>query len=179
MALIKRSELIRKYGTRMDLVSKSRQAKLAKSVVEAAAMPSVFLSHSRHDQDIVKATIAFFADQGVEVYVDFLDDGMPPATSPETARRIRGMIDRNRKFVMLVSARSLGSAWVPWELGCADGLKGDGHVAVFGVSEESATFSGNEYVGLYSRIVEAGGGGWGVFPPGKTQGTTLADWLKA
>ena len=123
------------------------------------------------------SAVAFFANQGVEVYVDWLDKGMPAETSPETAKRLRDMIQLNGKFVLLATPRSLGSRWVPWELGCADGLKGIENMAVMTVEDQAGTFPGNEYIGLYATICQLTGG-WGVVKPGATSGVRLSHWLK-
>jgi TIR domain-containing protein len=174
MAFIDRSQL-EDFGRNAQRIDEARR-RLVKVAREAEA--SVFLSHSHKDRDLALAAINFLANQGVIVYVDWLDAGMPDTTSPETAARVRQAISLNRKFVLLLTARSMASRWVPWELGIADGLKGQPHMATLPVREPGASLEGNEYIGLYSTIHSLEGGGWGIVPPGTNQGTPLRDWFR-
>lgn len=173
MAFISRRELT-------DYVLTSAKATEARRHIllqRAADRPSVFLSHSHHDQKIVGAAINFLASQGVDVYVDWLDDGMPAKTNADTATRIKRAIKANGKFVLLATEASLASRWVPWELGCADGVKSIENMAILGVSEDGRDFPGNEYLALYPTI-EKSMSGWGVYPPQSSSGVGLAFWLR-
>ena len=180
MSYMTRGQL-KQYGAQEDLVRRVLTKKLEKvaSVVTKAAFtsPTLFLSHSHQDQDLVSDALTFFADQNAEVYVDRLDDGMPATTSVETAQRLRHMIDASKKFVLLATPRSLQSRWVPWELGCADGLKGIKNVAVLAVEDHEGTFPNNEYVALYPTIHKRRDGKWGVLMPGEDGTTLLSAWL--
>jgi hypothetical protein len=53
------------------------------------------------------------------------------------------------------------------------------HVAIFPVTDPSRSWNGSEYVGIYSTIEKADGGGLAVFKPGKNKGVTLKTWLKS
>lgn len=159
---------------------KGRLAEAARSSTRTTSGPSVFLSHSHADRDIVEPAANFLASLGVIVYVDWMDPEMPAVTNPDTARRIREMIKLNRRFLVLATQRSLESRWVPWELGYADGEKKFSDIAILPVSESVYQTAPNEYIQVYQRIVEADQGGWYVFQPGKDRSSTTArDWLLA
>lgn len=175
MSFISRAELS-EYATSYE---RRVHASVRKSDTRSAATTDVFLSHSHLDADLVEATVNFFASQGVTVYVDWMDNGMPSATSPETAERIKAYILRNKKFVMLASANSLSSRWVPWELGFADSAKGLASMAVMPVRDYRGYFPGNEYVDLYPTIHSLESGEWGVVPAGSNRGTPLRQWLSS
>ena len=126
----------------------------------------------------MEGAINLLASQGVIVYVDWLDDGMPEITSPQTAARIKQAIGLNNRFVLLATDQSLASRWVPWELGCADGIKGVQRMAILPVRRPPNTFQGNEYLGIYPRMEVADGGVIGVFAPGQNNGMPLQQWLR-
>lgn len=134
--------------------------------------PWVFLSHSHKDKSLVEFTKQFLASQGVNVYVDWMDGGMPDVIGPQTAIKIREKIAANKKFILLATANALSSKWVPWELGCADGIKTSKNIAVLAVRPDGGAWSGNEYVGLYP-IIESEG----VREPGATGLISLRTWL--
>jgi len=117
------------------------------------ATKKIFLSHSHKDADLVKAAIAFFLSQGIEIYVDWLDPDMPSITSAATASKIKDKIKENHKFVVLLSSNAKDSKWVPWELGYADGVKSMSDIAILPILRSSHdTFKGVEYMDLYPKI---------------------------
>ena len=174
------------YFTRNRLLEYARgtqKARLAESVrasARSASTPSVFLSHSHADKDIVEPAANFLATLGVIVYIDWMDPEMPSVTNSNTAKRIREMIQLNRRFLVLATERSLESRWVPWELGYADGEKKFTDIAILPVSESLYRTAPNEYIQVYQRIEEADQGGWYVFQPGQDRShTAVRDWLRA
>lgn len=170
MAFITRSEL-EKYSHKYDI---RKSIKLA----EATYHTRIFLSHSHKDRSLVNAIRGWLAENGVQAYVDWLDEDMPKEICPQTAHRIREKISESDKFLLLATEHSLNSKWVPWELGCADGIKSAENIAVLTVRENGRDFPGNEYLNLYPRIGE-GEKGVGVFPAGQTSGKTLEAWMNA
>jgi len=60
---------------------------------------TIFLSHKHDEREALDSAISFLKNFGVEVYVDWLDDGMPKQTSGKTAKRIKEKIKENSKFV--------------------------------------------------------------------------------
>lgn len=149
-----------------------------KRASRAQADTDVFLSHSHQDADIVEAAARLLAEQGVGVYIDWMDPGMPSETSPATAARIKQKIGANRKFALLVTENSRSSKWVPWELGCADGVRGLDHMAILAVEDRVGALNGSEYLGLYAQIAREVDGVWIVIRPGESKGPTLASWLR-
>src|SRR5689334_9571898 len=92
---------------------------------------TVFLSHSHKDKDLIQPAVAFLRSQGVKIYVDWMDEGMPDTVSGETAKQLKERIKQQKKFLVLVTENSKDSRWVPWELGIADSAKGMDHIAAF------------------------------------------------
>lgn len=174
MRYLNRSELER-YGYSATLVERARFAKQASAV---AADATVFLSHSHLDRNLIEPTINLFAGVGVNVYVDWKDLTLPAEVSAETARRLREKLREVGRFVLLATENALRSRWVPWELGCADGVKRADDVAVLPVQEDRRTWPGNEYVGLYPSIRPDNAGVLRVYRQGDAIGIGLAEWLR-
>jgi hypothetical protein len=139
------------------------------------ANASVFLSHSHNDADLVLATINLLASAGVTVYVDWQDGEMPASPSPDTARKIKGAIERNAKFLLLLTGNSCRSTWVPWELGFCDGRKEARNIALLPVLGTGAGVEGNEYLGLY-HVLQEGLSDWVLRSPEAGE-LTLRAWL--
>jgi hypothetical protein len=49
----------------------------------------VFLSHKHDELEILDGAISFLKKEGIDVYVDWLDEGMPKYASGITAKRIK------------------------------------------------------------------------------------------
>lgn len=174
MAYLTSTELQR-YATAPERMAKAANSRTSD---RTRATTKVFLSHSHKDRDLVVGTINLLAGQGVLVYVDWMDDGMPEVTCPETAARIKVAIGANDRFVLLATDQSLASRWVPWELGCADGVKTSRRMAILPITRPPHAFVGNEYLGIYPRMIVADDGRIAVFPAGQTAGVTLDSWLR-
>lgn len=151
---------------------------------------TVFLSHSHEDKDTVEAAIRLLSSQGVTVYVDWLDPGMPSITSTETAARLKKRIREQERFVLLASVKALESRWVPWELGIADGVREMSEIAVLPFKDSYTDWTRSEYLGLYPWIEPSSPQAattYGAaaplnafvvrFPDGRTS-KSLGDWLK-
>lgn len=159
-----RSQLLQfgKYSTKRDI--------LLEQSWRSPSIASVFLSHSHKDQDLVLRVRDFLQSQGVQVYVDWLDNGLPETPNAQTAAILRNKIRENRHFLLLVTENSLNSRWVPWELGTADGQKGPAHIAILPVTS-AGFFQGNEYLDLYPRVETSDFLRWNVGPQ------SLREWL--
>lgn len=169
-----RAELLQ-YGRGTQ---KGYLAEAYRTASRAAATATVFLSHSHDDRELVEPAANFLASLGVKVYVDWQDPLMPAITSADTARRIREMIRLNKRFLLLATENSLGSRWVPWELGYADGEKTFLDIAVLPISESTYREAPNEYIQVYLRVARASTGAWYVFEPGKNESSlSVKDWL--
>jgi hypothetical protein len=114
---------------------------------------SVFLSHKHDEKQIIQDTILLLNKLGVEVYVDWLDEGMPKTTSGVTAKKIKEKIKQCDKFILLATEAAIASKWCNWELGLGDAQKYDKNIAIMPITEkEQAAFSGSEYLQIYPII---------------------------
>ena len=113
---------------------------------------TIFLSHKHDELEILDGAISFLKKSGVDVYVDWLDEGMPKTTSGQTAVRIKQKIRENHKFILLATEGAINSKWCNWELGLGDAAKYIEHIAVLPVKRDYADFSGNEYLEIYPYI---------------------------
>jgi hypothetical protein len=146
---------------------------------------TVFLSYSSKDKDHLPAVISILENHGGRVYVDSDDDRLPNTPNKETAEILRGSVRSCRRFVLFVTTNSKDSRWIPWELGLADGEKGQQLVALFPTAEKSyeQKWSETEYLGLYQRIVWGKiedimqDNGWIVLNHEKNTAVTLTRWL--
>ena len=113
---------------------------------------TIFLSHKHDEREYLEGAISFLKNYGVDVYVDWLDEGMPKSTSGETANRIKKKIRENDKFVFLATEGAINSRWCNWELGLGDAEKYIEHVALLPIKGDYSDFSGNEYLQIYPYI---------------------------
>ena len=117
---------------------------------------------------------------GVEIYVDWLDDGMPRTTSGITATRIKQKIKENRKFIFLATEGAISSKWCNWELGHGDAQKYMEHIAVLPIKNNYSDYSGAEYLQIYPYVYESDSTPNAYFlkyPNGDLK--NLASWLKS
>lgn len=119
---------------------------------------SIFLSHKHDELELLDGTIAFLKSQGIDVYVDWLDGGMPKQTSAATAVRIKEKIKGNDKFILLASEGAISSKWCNWELGLGDAEKYINGIAILPVAKDGIRFSGAEYLKIYPYIEHQSGG---------------------
>ena len=139
---------------------------------------TVFLSH-RHNEpiDLIKKVKGFFASQGVNLYIDWLDKDMPKVTNSETAEKLKNKIKTSDKFIVLATPQSIESIWIPWEIGLADQIKGLKNIAVLPLVSKGSNWEKREYYQLYSRI-EYYNGKWLVLNPDYNFiGDELSKWL--
>lgn len=71
--------------------------------------------------------------------------------SPKTANVIKKRISNCKGLSYIATRNIVNSKWCPWELGLADGML-NGKSCILPVMEESSTFKGLEYLGLYPYI---------------------------
>jgi hypothetical protein len=158
MALLTRHELLG------DPEDPARRLKIAAAratlLQEAKAVPldatfDIFLSHSSKHAREVRAIKRRLERLGYSVYVDWVEDGEldRSAVTPATAARLRRRIASSRSLLVHASEGAAISRWVPWELGVADGFHQ--RVAILPVLAENrktASYRGNEYLGLYPYV---------------------------
>jgi hypothetical protein len=150
-----------------------------------ASVTDVFLSHSSMDKGVLPQVIGFLEKHGAKVYIDKVDKELPEKTSSETGVKLKERITQCPKFIVLVTANSKNSRWIPWELGIADEKKKLPNVALLPDigNQASAEWPEQEYLGLYPRIVLETFNGqtspvWMVLDHHKNRGTELREWLR-
>jgi hypothetical protein len=141
---------LRAFERPANLIKASNTQMMTKA--RATRANGVFLSHSHEDKDLVLSAVQFLKSQGVDVFVDWLDESMPDNISGETAEKLKQKIKEYAKFLVLVTENSKNSKWVPWELGVADGNKPIQNIAVLPVDRTGKRFQGNEYLDIYPKI---------------------------
>lgn len=152
-----------------------RRATTKKLLTSGASERGVFLSHSHLDRELVLSVVSLVERAGVPVYVDWLDDGLPEATSSQTANKLRNKIRERDRFIVLGTQNGLNSKWVPWELGYADGVKDNEHIAILPINARGENWVGNEYMGVYQSI-ELDGNSLVVVGDGRKK--SLVEWLR-
>lgn len=152
---------IRAYAGRAEIRKSERVVEEARQ----AGKQTAFLSHSHKDADLAKGLQGFLHDQGWIVYIDWEDTSMPPKPNRETARSIKGKIERLDWFIYLATGNSASSRWCPWEVGYADGVKDIDKIVIVPTRDSIGNNYGNEYLDLYRHVDAAKGGGFGLFRP--------------
>ena len=77
--------------------------------------PMVFLSHKHDEQETLQDVVAFLKEEGVDVYVDWMDPSMPAYTNAETAHKLKQKIEVADKFILVATPTALNSTWCNWE----------------------------------------------------------------
>ena len=151
----------------------------------SASTADVFLSHSSADKNALPIVIGLLEQHGAKVYIDKSDKELPQKTSPETGAKLKERIAQCPKFIVLVTANSKSSRWIPWELGIADEKKKLANIAILPDvgNQLNVDWPEQEYLGLYPRIVLERFDGqatpvWMVLDHHNRKGTELGQWLK-
>ncbi len=100
----------------------------------------------------MNGTISFLKQEGISVYVDWMDEGMPKVTCALTAKRIKEKIKENDKFILLATEGAINSKWCNWELGLGDAAKYIDNIAILPVVKDQQSYSGSEYLEIYPHI---------------------------
>lgn len=190
MAIITESQIkyhMRSTKTFMSLNESLRNFKSESSFLKTR----IFLSHKHDEKEILEGTISLLKSYGVEIYVDWLDEGMPKTTSGETAVRIKEKIKENHKFILLATEGAINSKWCNWELGLGDAAKYIENIALLPVRSDYTDFSGSEYLEIYPYIFNIENsqyfngnfrsrGTYVVFPSvnGNDRVIPITEWLK-
>ncbi len=118
----------------------------------SAYKTNIFLSHKHDEKEYLEGAISLLKSYGVDIYVDWIDEGMPGTTSGQTATRIKQKIRENHKFILLTTEGAINSKWCNWELGIGDAAKYIDHIALLPIKKDYADFSGTEYLEIYPYI---------------------------
>jgi len=141
----------------------------------------VFLSHSIADADLVLGIKNLLEERGLKVYVDWETDRQLDRNkvNPETADLLRRRMKQSKSLLYLATESASSSKWMPWELGYFDGLRG-GQVAVMPLLDnETDSFKGQEYLGLYPTVTKdtyKDSDRKDVFVEGRSNWTTLQEF---
>ncbi len=138
----------RSTTTYMSLNESLRRFKSESSYLKT----KIFLSHKHDEKEFLEGAISLLKTYGVDVYVDWLDDGMPKTTSGQTAVRIKEKIKENHKFILLATEGAINSKWCNWELGLGDAAKYIDNIALLPIKRDYSDFSGSEYLEIYPYI---------------------------
>lgn len=132
--------------------SKDNIVNLSKNSFRDKTRPMIFLSHKHEEGIILQSSIAFLKEEGVDIYVDWMDEDMPAYTSAETALRLKEKIKAADKFILLATPDAINSKWCNWELGLGDAAKYKDHIALLPINKNSQSFRGAEYLRIYPYI---------------------------
>jgi hypothetical protein len=162
----------------------AEQRQIVAKAESSSPVAATFLSHSTKDVELLPGVIALLERHGAKVYLDKRDTTLPAITSPDTGAHLRTRIAQSKRFVLFATVNSKDSRWVPWELGLADGSKGDSKVAVLPSADfaEDSSWVDQEYLGMYRRIVFGPlqghlGDVYFVWDRVRNVGTELRQWL--
>jgi len=101
----------------------------------------VFLSHKHDEGKILQDVVALLKKEGVDVYIDWLDEGMPAFTNAKTAHRLKEKIKIADKFILLATEKAINSKWCNWELGLGDAAKYvKNNIALFPITKDNGNF---------------------------------------
>ena len=81
--------------------------------------PRVFISHQKKDSEAAKVVADYLQDAGVDVYFDQYDSSINRSDPPSVVNSIKRGIENSSHMLVLFSPNTLGSMWVPWEIGYA------------------------------------------------------------
>lgn len=117
----------------------------------------IFLSHAFLDAEAVLGLKLTLEDQGLSVYVDWIDDPQldRAKVTRANAQTLRNRMRTCRSLFYAASSNSESSKWMSWELGYFDGYRGK--VAIVPVVESyQSSFEGQEYLSLYPWVDKYG-----------------------
>ena len=113
---------------------------------------TVFLSHKHDEVEVLHNVISLLRRCGVDVYVDWMDEGMPKTTSGQTAVKLKDKINSCKKFIFLGTEGAIASKWCNWELGLGDAKKYPANIAVMPIADKDGIYTGSEYLQIYPVI---------------------------
>lgn len=151
MSFVSESQLSN-YRSRTKLFSADNIVNLNESHCRGRTRPMVFLSHKHDEQEILQGVVAFLKEEGVDVYVDWMDSSMPAYTNAETAHSLKQKIEIADKFILVATQNAINSKWCNWELGLGDAAKYKKHIVLLPIDKTYETFKGAEYLAIYPYI---------------------------
>lgn len=140
------------YRSRTKTFSADNIVSLNESASRDRTKPMIFLSHKNDEFVVLQDVTAFLKQEGVDVYVDWMDNDMPAYTSGETAVKLKDKIKSADKFILVATPEAINSKWCNWELGLGDAAKYIRNIALFPINRTSQSFKGAEYLRIYPYI---------------------------
>lgn len=114
--------------------------------------PMVFLSHKHDEINILHDVIAFLKHEGVDIYVDWMDEEIPSYTNAKTAVKLKEKIKASNKFILVATTNAINSKWCNWELGLGDAEKYIKDIALLPIDRTYESYKGAEYLRIYPYI---------------------------
>lgn len=81
--------------------------------------PRVFISHQKNDSDAARAIADYLQDAGIDVYFDQYDKSINRSDPQSVVNAIKRGIENSTHMLVIFSLNTIGSMWVPWEIGYA------------------------------------------------------------
>ena len=83
--------------------------------------PCVFISHKKEDPDFARHLSEYIMDKGINVYFDENDPifAKEHKSPDEVVNAIKLGLEKSTHMIIVLSRNTLGSNWVPWEVGFA------------------------------------------------------------
>lgn len=151
MSFISESQLAN-YRSETKTFSADNIVNLNESYSRDTTKPMIFLSHKHDEFSILQDVIAFLKDEGVDVYIDWMDPNMPAYTNAETAHKLKRSIKVADKFILIATPSAINSKWCNWELGLGDAEKYIENIALLPINRNNENFKGAEYLAIYPFI---------------------------
>ncbi len=84
-----------------------------------ADTPRVFISHQKNDSDVARTIADYLQEAGIDIYFDQYDSSINRSDPKSVVSAIQSGIESSTHMIVLFSPNTLGSMWVPWEIGYA------------------------------------------------------------
>lgn len=125
---------------------------ISRRMISTVSEFDIFLSHRKLDEREVEYIWNFLHEKGFTVYIDWIvDEALDrKSVSRKTADVIKKRMNQSKCLLYLFTVNSNKSKWMPWELGCFDGMNKKIAVLTYSSSKtRKNTFIGQEYLQLY------------------------------
>ena len=81
--------------------------------------PRVFISHQKKDSEVANAIADYLVNAGIDIYFDQFDKSINQSDPQSVVTAIQRGIANSSHMLVVFSPNTLGSMWVPWEIGYA------------------------------------------------------------
>lgn len=114
----------------------------------------IFLSFSNADIEDVAPVIKFLEDFDVSVCIDYTGMGKKEMSGKSICERKIKQMKNCRKYIILVSKKSVNSKWLAWELGLAAEMKSMQNIVILAraVSFAVPPWVRSDYLELYPKV---------------------------